>query len=197
MKTTVTARQTGHFFQFGWIEFEGFLSIEESAAIQSALRDAVSRRLGHEKIARFGHERQYLAGRDCWRDSPVLKQHFLSQRFASTAASLAGKQHLLLACDQWIPEGKIMDPLRLNGHMSFQNLVCGCLLCFEKEHLGRARFFLPERLPLFGGSQLVIAYGSVNSVYIHNPADPNNCVLKQFGYSFGDRISALHHPLCR
>ncbi|MBF8263620.1 MAG: hypothetical protein HW387_1285 [Parachlamydiales bacterium] len=197
MKTTVTTQQIGHFYQFGWIEFEGFLSVEECAAIQSAIWDTAQNRLGKDKLSRFGHERLYLAGRDCWRDSPFLRQHYLSQRFASTAASLSNKQHLLLACDQWIPEGKTLEPLRLNEHVSFQNLACGCLIFFEKEQQGKARFFLPERLPILTGSQLIIAYGSITSVFIHNPQDPNNGYLKQFGYSFGDRIRAQHHPACR
>jgi hypothetical protein len=197
MKTTVTAQQIGHFSQFGWIEFEGFLSIDECAAIEAAVRDVCSRRLGTEKLSRFGHDRLYLAGRDCWRDSILLKQHYLSQRFASTAASLANKQQMLLACDQWIPEEKKLEPLHLNDHVSFQNLACGCLIFFEKEQLGRARFFHPARLPLLSGSQLIVAYATLSSVYIHNPADPNNGYLKQFGYSFGDRIKALYHPACR
>jgi len=39
-------------------------------------------------------------------------------------------------------------------------------------------------------SELLIAYGTLNTVYVQNSNDPSNAYLKQFGYNFGDRIVA-------
>jgi hypothetical protein len=192
--TTVTAQQIRHFAEFGWIEFEHFLRDKECAEIGSAIEQTLARRLHSDKLTRFNADRVYAAGRDCWREEPLLKHYFLSQRFAATAATLANKKPLLLACDQWIPFGKILLPQRMNEQLSFQNLVCGILLSLEE---GRARFLKPERLPLFTTAQHLIAYGSTNTVYIHNPADPSNALLKDFGYSFNDRLKTDHHPICK
>jgi hypothetical protein len=194
MKTTVTSQQIGHFAQFGWIEFEHFLSAEECQKMHQAVQETVSHRLNSDKLNRFGMDKLYSAGRDCWRDSPLLKTLFISNRFASIAASLTNKKTLLLACDQWIPAGKTFDPLRLTEQFSFQNLVCGCSIELQDGH---ARFFMPERLMLFTPAQILIAYGGTNTVYVFNPADPCNGHLKHLGYSFNDRLNSRLNPICR
>ena len=104
---------------------------------------------------------------------------------------------MLLACDQWIPPGIILEPLHLNDHLGYQNLICGCLLPLEGEHAGNARFFHPDRFPLVAESQIVIAYGSIHCVYTHNCLDPVNSDAKRFGYSFGDRLNSDINPLCK
>jgi hypothetical protein len=104
---------------------------------------------------------------------------------------------MLLACDQWVPPKWTLEPLQLSKQLSFQNLIGGCLLILEGPLAGNARFFDPERLPLVAESQIIIAYASINSVYIHNPQDPCNCDLKRYGYSFGDRLNTDFHPLCK
>ena len=194
MKTTITTKQIGHFAEFGWIEFEHFLSTDECTKVRTAIQGTIEHRLHSTKLNRFGIDRLYQSGRDCWRDAPLLQQYFLSQRFASTAASLTNKKPLLLACDQWIPPGKTFDPLHLTDHFSFQNLVCGCTI---ELHEGHARFFLPERLMLFTPAQIIIAYGGTSTIYIFNPADPCNGHLKHLGYSFNDRLNSQQNPLCR
>ena len=193
MKINVTTQQIRHFSEFGWIELEGFLTNDECKELLSAIQKTLLLRLHSDKLTRFDSERIYGVGRDCWRDTPLLKRHFLSQRFANTASNLTNKKPLLLACDQWIPAGKTLMPLHLIDHLSFQNLVCGCLLLLEN---GNVRFFQPERLPLFNAPQILIAYGCLNTVYIHNPGDPLNAYLKSFGYSFNDRLNAEQNPLC-
>ncbi len=199
MQTMVTSQQVNHFAQFGWIEFEKFLSADECTSIRSAILETVAKRLQTEvkKLSRCPEKQLYLSARDCWRDSSLLKQFFCSKRCSSTVASLTNKHSMLLACDQWIPPGIILEPLHLNNHLSYQNLICGCLLILTGELAGSARFFHPDRMPLVAESQIVIAYGSINTVYIHNPTDPSNSELKRFGYSFGDRLNTDFHPLCK
>ena len=151
-----------------------------------------------KKIFRYSQQKLYLHARDCWRNAPLLKHFFCSKRFTSTVGSLINNHSLFLACDQWIPPQTTLEPLNLNHHLSFQNLVCGCLLILEGSQAGSVRFFQPDRLPLTTAeSQMIIAYGHINSVYIYNPADPCNCNLKNYGYSFGDRLREDTHPFCQ
>lgn len=199
MHTIVTTQQINHFAQFGWIEFEGFLSPENCAEFSHQIEQVLAKRLNapSDRLSRFSNDRLYAVGRDCWRDSSLLKQLLCSQRLAHTASQLSNKPSLQLACDQWIPMGHSFAPLNMSAHLSFQNLSCGCLLHLTGPHAGQARFFQPHRLPLFADSQLLIAYGQLNTIYVHNPLDPSNTLLKQFGYEFGDRLNPQQHPPCK
>jgi hypothetical protein len=205
MQTIVTSQQINHFAQFGWIEFEKFFSEEECAALHSAILGAVAQRLGTDvkKLSRCSDQQLYLNARDCWRNAPLLKQFFCNKRCTFIAGSLTNKQAMLLACDQWIPPKTSLEPLRLNAHMSCQNIACGCLLSLDGAQAGNARFFHPDRLPLFRlrdietESQIAVVYANLNSVYIHNPMDPCNSDLKRYGYSFNDRLKSEYHPFCK
>jgi hypothetical protein len=199
MQTLVTSQQISHFSLFGWIEFEKFLSVEICASIQSAILDIITERLQTDvkKLSRYDQKQLYLRGRDIWRNSPMLQQIFCNKRCSATAANLTNKNPLLLAFDQWIPPAASLAPHHLSDHFSFQNLVCGCLLILDGKQAGGARFFQPDRLPLLGDSQILIAYGSSNTVYIHNSQDSLNADLKRYGYSFGDCLNARQNPLCK
>jgi len=194
MQMHITSQQIRTYAQFGWIEFEEFLSPEQCAAALNEIQTLLLRR-GHHRHLPL--ESTYQAGRDLWRQSQPLQQLLVSRHLSAAAATLSGKQPLQLACDQWIPENYPLSPLNMQAHLSFQGLVCGCLLSFEGELAGRARFCQPDRLPRFEkSSQLLIAYGSLQTIYIHNSADPCNPQLKGLGYQFGDRLLPKTHPLC-
>ena len=187
MQMHLTAQQLRLYAQCGWIEFEEFLTKE---ACQELLQEI-------ERILQKRKGATYQAGRDLWRESEKLQQTFCSKLFSAAVSTLSGKKPLQLACDQWIPEGIALSPLNMQAHLSMQGLVCGCLLSLEGEKAGRVRFCHPDRLPLFEKQpQLLIAYGSLQTVYIHNPLDPSNTRLKELGYSFGDRLRPKTHPLC-
>lgn len=196
MQTLVTNQQISHFAQFGWIEFEGFLTLDECAFIRSAAMDVVAKRLKTD-LKKLSRHDLYPHGRDLWRDHPALKKFICKERFTSTISSLTNKSILQLACDQWIPSNKILEPLHLTDHFSFQNLISGALLILDGPLAGNARFFSPERLPMVSDTQMLIAYGCPQSVYVHNPLDPCNCLMKQYGYSFGDHLSADQNPICK
>lgn len=195
----VTSQQINHFAQFGWIEFDKFLSSDECMAMRSAILETVAQRLHTDvkKLSRYPEKQLYLNGRDCWRSAPFLKHFFCSKRCSSIAGNLTNKHSMLLACDQWIPPEIVLEPLHLNDHLSYQNLICGCLLLLEGELAGNARFFHPDRFPLVKESQIVIAYGDLHCVYTRNPLDPGNSDPKRFGYSFGDRLNSIMNPLCK
>lgn len=194
MEMYITAQQIKLFAQFGWIEFEEFFTKERCEALLGSLEKVIKKRLRrglHEDSQAI-----YLAGRDLWRKNEELKRLACSKLLSAPAASLSNKQILQLACDQLIPSGYALSPLNMEAHLSFQSLICGCLLALDGEKAGCVRYCHSNRLPLFEGTQLLIAYGSLETVYIHNPQDPSNGALKELGYNFGDRLNAKHHPLC-
>lgn len=195
MKTVVTSQQISHFALFGWIEFEQFLTPDEVASIRSAALSTLAKRLKTDlkKLSRFD---LYLQGRDIWRDDSFLKHFFCKERFSSTVCTLTKNQSIILACDQWIPSKKNFDPLHLEDHLSFQNLICGCLLILDGAKEGFARFFSPDRFSIVDETQMLIAFGSPRTVYIRNPKDPSNSLLKNYGYSFGDHLHSERNPLC-
>ncbi len=187
MQMHLTAQQLRLYAQCGWIEFEEFLTQKQC---QDLLQEI-------ERIFRKRGGSTYPMGRDLWQESKKLQQVFCSRLFSDAVSTLSGKKPLQLACDQWIPEETSLSPLNMQAHLSLQGLVCGCLLSLEGEKAGYVRFCHPDRLPLFEKQpQLLIAYGSLQTIYIHNPLDPNNARLKELGYSFGDRLRPKTHPLC-
>ncbi len=193
MQTHLTAQQIRHFSQFGWIEFEEILPKERCAEFFSSIQKILTRRT---KKKWPSDEELYRAGRDLWRNEPLLEKVLCSKNFSSSVSALSNKTPLLLACDQWIPEGHILSPLNMEAHLSFQGLVCGALLALDGDKAGHIRFCQPDRLPLFEKcAQLLIAYGNLQTVYIHNPKDPCSSHFKDLGYNFGDRLNGKIHPI--
>lgn len=194
MQMHLTTQQIRLYAQCGWIEFEEFLSKEQCSDLFQDIQRILQKR---EKRRFLSTEALYQIGRDLWRDSEKLQKTFCSKHFSQAVSTLSGKKPLQLVCDQWIPEEKTFSPLNMEAHLSMQGLVCGSILVLEGEKAGHVRFCHPNRLPLFEKqAQLLIAYGSMQTIYIHNPADPNNARLKDLGYSFGDKLRPKTHPLC-
>jgi hypothetical protein len=199
MQTMITSQQASHFARFGWVEFERFLPPEECQSIQSMIYQTLAHRLKTDvlKLNRFDTKHILAHTRDLWREQPILRQLACSRRICRPAVALIQKNPLLLVCDQWIPPLTVLSPPRLSEHLGFQGLLCGALLILDGADAGNIRFFHPERLPITSESQLLIAYGSLQTVYIYNPRDFAQSFLKQLGYSFGDRLKTDTHPLCK
>ncbi len=199
MLPLITSQQIRRYIQFGWIEFDQFLSEEEVTQVFNEAKNTLLKRLQPSKssLSTYSADALYEKGRDLWRDSALLKNLYCSPRFGETASSLSNKTQIFLTCDQWIPEGKRFSPLQLEAHLSFQNLACGCLLSLEGETRGNVRFLQSERLVPFDKSQLLITFGTLQTVYVYNEHDPHNHALKHLGYSFGDCLSAPLHPPCK
>lgn len=187
MKIYITAQQIRSFVQFGWIELEEFFTPKQCSDLLQLASQALRKRKGSFQESA---ETLYLKGRDLWREEDELKKVASSAQLTHTASALLNRQQLRLAFDQWIPPQYSYDSLRLETNFSFQNLTCGCLLSFEGEKAGCARFCQPDRFPLFETGQLLIAYGTHQTVYIRNTNDPLNGFLKKQGLSFGDRLDS-------
>jgi hypothetical protein len=111
-------------------------------------------------------------------------------------------------------------PATLSEISSLQGIVCGLMLCLGREeekddevsgttavqiftpHQGHGVFFQPQALmdfpnlnKVFGRRYLLIVYTHSTSVYVQRPADPHSTVLKQMGYSYGDKLLDKWHPI--
>jgi hypothetical protein len=100
---------------------------------------------------------------------------------------------------------------------SLQGVLCGLMICLKAEEgeekdeeapvifsrkPGNAVFFNPTAILNFESltsgnesSYLLIVYVSLASVYILNTVDPNTYMLKNYGYSLGDRLSDKLNPI--
>jgi hypothetical protein len=110
----------------------------------------------------------------------------------------------------------IADKETLSSGSCIQGLVCGLLLCIDGEAQpseegvvdffprkpGHGVFFsaqVPIDLSLLerhsGQRFLLITYAQRNSVYVFREKDPHVHLLKDLGYSFGDRLVDRLHPI--
>jgi len=107
--------------------------------------------------------------------------------------------------------------LTLQEVSSLQGVLCGLMICLKAEKReekeletpvifsrkpGNAVFFNPSAILNFEGlisgtdsNYLLIVYVHTSSVYILNTIDPNTYVLKNYGYSLGDRLSDKLNPI--
>lgn len=110
----------------------------------------------------------------------------------------------------------VRNKFNLQEMSSLQGVVCGLMLCLkdtdknnflEKPTLfpgkkGHAVFFGPLAPIDFEDlrnsdacSYFLIVYTRANAVYILNPKDPNTYALKNYGYSFGDKLVDKWNPI--
>lgn len=213
----------------GWIEFEALLSAEEAREYaREALSEVAKRlRLPLESAERLSSEQLFLAGRDLWRTSALMKRLVTHSRLAKMAAALVNDRPLRLIFDQLflhdtsvpIKTTKTGELQAVSGSLneltSFQGLHTGLLLCLEAEEKdhpsplpsrpGSGSFLSADRpfdfTQLFTGprqTHLLIGYGRTNSLYIYQPDDPHGLALQQLGYSYNDRlVDSLHPIVCR
>ncbi len=216
MKAILTEQQTAFFTQNGYIEFE--FGLEWEPIYESALKTLADRlHTGPAKLPLKAATEIYAAGRDLWRSIPLL-QTLLLRKLSPIAQSLTGKQHLRLACDQWIPKEYPWEKtVPAKDLFSIQGLALGLLIGapssppIKRSHLGllplpakpgNLLFFRPNlildwpQLASNPASDLYLAaYALSNAVYIQNSKDPSTNALKQFGYGFGDPLNNEFHPL--
>lgn len=227
MKYSVDNSHREFFAQSGWIEFEGLLSATQLAEANAAIDQVLAKRLetNAARMSLADPDALYLAGRDVWRESPVLQKLILQRPLAEMVADLVELRPLRLAFDQVYAhypreEGVSIhkrlewDPVcgPLEALAPFQGLACGLFLCLDCAADAAPSFF--SRQPgngicvgpdinlnisqLFrGGRQryLLITYGKAVTLFVHQLKDPHMTTLRRLGYSFGDRLTDRLHPV--
>ena len=139
MRFAVHSSHSNFFKQHRYIEFQDLLSEKQIEALTESIETHLASRLGvpSDKLNMQTAEALYSAGRDLWRDSPIIKKVVHENRFGEIAAQLFDKPSVRLAYDQtwrcgsYAPTTLITPVASLNEISSFQGLLGGLVLCLS------------------------------------------------------------------
>src|SRR5689334_6697173 len=149
-----------HFFEkHRWIEFEGLLSIQESAQLKQEADKTLNERFATQT------ENRFLSGRDLWRDNPKIKKILFRRNISELASTLFNARPLRIAYDQYFPSSwEPPGPYSLQMTCCLQKLS-GALLLQLTESKGL--FFLPDlAIPPIKGPSILIAYCPLKTLYV-------------------------------
>lgn len=210
MKQSLASEHFIFYNEHGHLEIEGLLSEQAVADFQEALQTM--------------SPLSFAKGRDLWRHHEAIRRVVLSKKYGSIAAQLFREKQLRIAYDQafetdQLSPGLFESPTNLKQMSCFQGLVGGLIirlsegesvpsddetLCPVPEQKGSGIFFsyktaldLNPLIQLPSQLFFLIAYGPVNTLYIHNPKDPNLNLLKKEGFVFGERLRDDRHPVLK
>ncbi|HEU64385.1 MAG TPA: hypothetical protein ENH96_03230 [Chlamydiae bacterium] len=213
MKFLIPDSQINFFQENGFIEFENIFPQERIQIIENEIDTLF------KSITDLDFFKQYIAFRDLFRKSLIIKKLVVDKNLASIAKTLSNRSSLRLLFDQTFITNKknlFENSKTLNDVISFQGAVCFSLLKLDNniaissnnlpKKQGSLMFFkssVSENHPLinmedlYTGSQkfLLIGYGNIKTLYKLNKEDPNLNYLKNFGYSFGDKLKDEFHPV--
>lgn len=172
-----------------------------------------------EKLVFQKQEDLSKASRDGYREDKFLLKLATRRSHAEIANNLTNKKPLRLAMDMVFYTNEQRNPFfskeaPLSSLFNIQNMAAFLLLrlSFLKRkqdcpfpipaERGNGIFFKPntniDLSPLFTlPSQMfyLIGFSEGRSLYTFNEKDPNNHILKELGYAFGDPLEEKYHPL--
>ena len=206
MKFLILDAQINFYLDNGFIEFENFFSDEKIKILENTI-DTLTKK--DKKLPPID---QYKASHDLFRKSEIIKKIALNTNLINTAKALSKKEPLRLIFDQFLsgsynPFEKMAS---LNDISSFQNLYLATIIKINSnpsiapnlpKKQGSVMFLKTSSLidfeSIFSNDQkfLLICYGDMKTIYVHNKKDPNLDFLKQFGYNFSDTLKDKFHPL--
>ncbi|NGX44388.1 MAG: hypothetical protein KR126chlam5_00551 [Candidatus Anoxychlamydiales bacterium] len=213
MKYLILDSQINFFQENGFIEFENIFPQEKIQIIENEI-DTIFK--SKKNLDFF---KQYIAFRDLFRKSSIIKKITLDKSIASIAKTLSNRSSLRLLFDQTFITNKknLFESFKtINDVISFQGAVCYAVIKLDSnttidsnnlpKKQGSLTFFksslaenhMPLNLKdLYSNSHkfLLIAYGDIRTLYKLNKNDPNLNYLKNFGYSFGDKLKDEFHPV--
>lgn len=149
MKYAIASEHRDFFQKNGAIEFDELFNEEQLSQLMASIPQTLQARLkvSPDKFEKISTEKQFYAGRDLWRDSPVLKKLITHNRLAEIASELVQYKPLRLGYDQYyppVPSSKIMmaeerqgysdlmgKEISLNEISSLQGILCGLMICLE------------------------------------------------------------------
>ncbi|NGX49758.1 MAG: hypothetical protein K940chlam5_01362 [Candidatus Anoxychlamydiales bacterium] len=213
MKYLILDSQINFFQENGFIEFENIYPKEEIQIMENEI-DTI-----FKSTKNLDFFKQYIAFRDLFRKSSIIKKLTLDKNIASIARTLSNRSSLRLLFDQTFITNKknlFESNKTINDVISFQGAVCYAIIKLDSsaaidsnnlpKKQGSLMFFksldsdnhpLINIEDLYSCSQkfLLIAYGDIKTLYKLNKNDPNLNYLKNFGYSFGDKLKDEFHPV--
>lgn len=215
MPLTLSSSHQDFFSNHHYIEFNDLLSSSEIKQLQKAIHEALIQR--EKKIIETRSPKElFKAGRDLFRDHPIIKKFVLHKRFAKIASALFNEPILRLAYDQALcsfsqGEPIFSQPLSLQQISSFQSIVGGIIIRLSDDpnppdllpqKAGNLLFIAPTfPLPWSSFFQqtpqsfFLITYCGNRTVYVLENTDPHTHALKKLGYGFGDLLEEKTHPI--
>lgn len=213
MKFLILDSQINFFEENGFIEFENVFPKEKLQILENEV-DTIFK---SKKNLNFFE--QYIAFRDLFRKSSIIKKIVLDKNLASIVKAISNKSSLRVLFDQTFLTNKqnlFESSITINDLISFQGAVCFLLIKLDNnialssnplpKKMGSLMFFKSSTSidtpqinlkDLYSNFQkfLFIGYGDVKTIYKFNKKDPNLNYLKNYGYSFGDRLKDEFHPI--
>lgn len=113
MKYSLDLVQQKHFARSGMIECEDFLSQDERLELLQSLKATFDLRL---KQGKTSIQSWLEAGRDLFRDAPILPKNLFTSKYLSLAKEALGATRVRYIFDQWLPP---VFPNSLDPHLSF------------------------------------------------------------------------------
>lgn len=158
----------------------------------------------------------FIAGRDLFRDDPIVKKISLSRSLAQIASLLFDTSPVRIAYDQslrttTLTRAPFAHPFSLAQVSCFQPILCGVIIrlshdpnppAFLPQRVGSGVFFQPDfSLPWSSFFQapcqsfLLIAYAPTQCRYVMTHDDLHVHSLKKLGFGFGDALKQDTHPI--
>lgn len=163
MKFALDKQHKDFFFKNQTIEFSDLLNSKVCEELNSCIDQALSKRL-HIDVAQLPKQNSsslFMAGRDLWREDPLIRKIITLPRLAETASELMEARPLRLGYTQFYPgiHRSVLDTSQtaysqfvsqtysLEEISSFQGVLCGLLLCLSapKEQVVSD----PEKISIF------------------------------------------------
>ncbi|MBN4066752.1 hypothetical protein JYU14_01555 [Simkania negevensis] len=228
MHVTAHDKHCDFFSQNFFIEFEELLTETEALLLQEKQERVIRRQHTELESLPLSFADAYRHGIDLWRQDDEIKKLTFSRQLATLASQLCKEKSLRIACTQiWLGGNDpshffphLSNETSLQDLVACQSLAAGVIICLEPAlfpsseplHInsfpivrGHAAYLSPTfPIPFStlaqakGGCYLAIAYISQTAICTHKPHLPHSRLLKNLGYSSGDRLKTETHPvLCR
>lgn len=203
MKFALQGEHRDFFGKNGYIEFEGILSAHDVNNLKEAIDYVLTDRL--KNLVNKTPQELFMAGRDVWRDSILIKKWTTSPTLSEIASSLFKIKPLRLAFDQALRTGMSTSPFlkatSLQQISSLRTIIGGLMIPLSEKPgsivLLSAQYLIPFDT-IFSQQNycsLLIAYSGEKTLYTLDQADPHTHALKRQGYVFGDLLRNDTHPL--
>lgn len=224
MRFATSSQHREFFTKHHYIEFDELIDKKDIESLKKHADLVLAKRLRLSLEALNGKTPQelWMAGRDVWRDDPLIKKTVLRTQLAEIAGSLVHKNALRIAYDQYArsffpSETEPTKALTLQQMSSFQSVSAGLILqlssspseppasdyfCPYPKDPGSAVFFTADHplsfaplLHMKDASLLIIVYCNEKTVYKLEKNDLHTHALKKEGYAFGDLLTNSTHPI--
>ncbi len=223
MRFALTLEHRDFYAKNGYIEFEGLLTAEQIASLQTEIDSTLVSRLkiSPHKFADQTPKAIFDNGFDLWRANAVVKKTLFRNTLSDIAAQLFLSNLLRMGFDQYI-DTRSGGPSPITAPQSFQQFSCakpltGALIlrlsepttdtvdistCPIPTQAGRGIYLSPEKAidwdVLFSQKNLrllILTYATKRTLYHLEKNDPHTHLWKGLGYVFGDRLNDSVHPI--